>query len=260
LHVWDVAGVANIIAKFMDKTCGTQSYVIARKAFDPFGLNLYSKPIDSGAKMFVFRALLKARRYDIIHVHTLDKIVPHLKLLYKKPVVLGYNGSDIRYKWNARRKFWSKADLVTYSTLELATAETPLEALWIPCPIDTELFFPQPNRKVVGTALSFEYRANDLAKEYAEKHGLLLTIKQRDVPYLSMPTLLANYEFYIDVKKDTDGKVSEALSKTGLEALACGCKVIRWDGQIMSGLPEEHRAENVARKLYGIYQSFLKRS
>jgi hypothetical protein len=260
LHIWDVAGVANVIAKFMDKIYGTESYVISRKAMDPFGLNLYTKPIDCGAKMFVFRALTKARKYDIVHSHNLDRVVPFLKLLYKKPVIAGYYGTRIRYKWDARRKFWRKADLITYSTPDLLTEQTPKNAKRIPCPVDTELFFPQPASSAADTALHFEYAASDLAREYAEKHGLSLTTKQRNVPYLSMPSLLVQYEYYVDVKRDTNGKLTEAVSKTGLEALACGCKVIRWDGQVLEGLPEEYRAENVAKQLYEIYKVFLKKA
>jgi len=257
LHVWDLAGVANIIAKFMDRLYGTESYVMSRKVFDEFGWNIYTTPMNDGATMFVIKALLKARKYDIIHVHWLDKIVPFLKILYHKPVVIGYYGTSTRSTWKVRRKKWSRADLILYSTQDLVTDETPKEAKWFPCPIDTDLFYPRPhiNR---GTAVTFEYEANDLVNQYARNYGLALTISKRNVPYLKMADFLSQYEFYIDVKR-WRGKVTEALSKTGLEALACGCKVIRWDGQIMRELAPEHRAENAVMKLYEIYQSLLKK-
>jgi len=34
LHIWNTAGVGSIIAKYMDKTFGTESWVIMRKRFD----------------------------------------------------------------------------------------------------------------------------------------------------------------------------------------------------------------------------------
>lgn len=257
LHIWDLAGVANIIAKFMDRLYGTESHVMSRKAFDEFGSNIYTSPMNDGAVMFYIKALLKAREYDIIHVHALDKIIPFLKIFHNKLVVINYYGSSMRTKWKVRRRQWSRADLVLYSTQDLVTDETPREAMWLPCPIDTDLFYPRPHN-THGTAVTFEYEANDLANKYARNHGLTLTISKRIVPYLKMADFLSQYEFYIDVKR-WRGKVTEAISKTGLEALACGCNIIRWDGQIVSELSPEHRAENLVRKLYEIYQGILKK-
>jgi hypothetical protein len=259
LHIWDVCGIANTIAKFMDRTFGTSSRVISRKAFDPFGLNTYTKPLESGAKVFVLKAILEARKYDILHVQTLDKIIPYLNILYHKPVILSYYGSDIRDKWKPRQKLWSHADLILYSTQELLTSETPKQALWFPCPIDTELFYPRDSASP-ETAVTFEYNANDLATKYATEKGLALTIRKRSVRYQEMPDFLSKFEYYVDVKRSKDGELSKAMSKTGLEALACGCKAIRWDGQVMSELPEEHKAENTVRKLHEFYQILLRKS
>ncbi len=256
LHIWDLAGVANITAKFMDRLYGTESYVMTRRVFDQFGWNIYTKPLNDGATMFILKSLLKAREYDIIHVHALDKVVPFLKILYRKPVVIGYYGSSMRERWKARKKQWSRADLILYSTKDLLTDETPKEAMWFPCPIDTDLFYPRPDFHR-GTAVSFEYDANDLATKYAQNFGLMLTISKRNVSYLEMADFLSRYEFYIDVKR-WRGKVTEAVSKAGLEAMACGRKVIRWDGQVVSGLEPEHRAENAVGRLYEIYRNLLK--
>ena len=56
-----------------------------------------------------------------------------------------------------------------------------------------------------------------------------------------------NTRYYIDRTSP------ESLSKTALEALACGLKVIRWDGRVVSGLPEDHRPERVAEVVWRIY-------
>lgn len=257
LHIWDVAGVANTIAKFMDRLHRTESYVMSRKKFDPFGLNTYTKPLNYGATRFFVSALLKARKYEVAHVHAWDKIIHPLKMLYRKPIVISYYGSDIRNKWKARQKNWSHADTITFSTQELFNEESPKTAIWMPCPVDTDLFYPRSKRKA-GTALTFSYEADNLANEYARRNKLTLTNIKRNIPYPQMADLLSQYEYYIDVKEGK-GKVTKALSKTGLEALACNCKVIRWDGKIVEKLPEEHKAENVARKLYEIYLNLLGR-
>ena len=46
----------------------------------------------------------------------------------------------------------------------------------------------------------------------------------------------------------------ESLSKTVLEALACGLKVLRWDCSVVSGLPEYYRPERVVRVVWRIYE------
>lgn len=51
--------------------------------------------------------------------------------------------------------------------------------------------------------------------------------------------MLNRYEYCIDRTSP------ESLSKTALEALACGLKVIRWDCRVVSGLLGEHRPERV---------------
>jgi len=229
LHIWNTAGVGSIIAKYMDKLFGVKSLVVHRKRFDPYGVTVYGELWDCGAKIFVLKCLWLARKFDIIHVHALDKIVPFLKILYpRKPVVLHHHGSDIRGRWSSRRKYWSRADIILYSTLDLLNHETPKHAVYMPNPIDTEFFHPHPIKPKPKTALHFSYNADDLARKYAEKYNLNLTIMRRGIPYLKLPETLVKYEYYIDVKRSRNGVLLKgSLSKTALEALACGVKVIR---------------------------------
>ena len=44
-----------------------------------------------------------------------------------------------------------------------------------------------------------------------------------------------------------------------MEALACGCKVMNWKGEIIEGLPEEHKVENVVDRLLEIYEDALRK-
>ncbi|MEM4311500.1 MAG: hypothetical protein QXX95_03840 [Nitrososphaerales archaeon] len=261
LHIWNTAGVASIIAKYMDRIYETKSWVIMRKKFDKFGLTSYGECWDTNAKIFTLRALWKAKNYSLIHVHAFDRIVPLIKFLYpRKPLVLHYHGSDIRGKWNLRRRYWSKADFIIVSAPDMLKG-APSEALYLPNPVDTELFYirgkPEPK-----TAFHFSYYADDLAKKLAEKYGLTLTIHNREenpIPYKTLSLFLSSYEYYIDVKRDLSNlNLLKEISKTGLEALACGCKVIRWDGSIMEGLPPEHYPEVVVRKLWEIYRLLLR--
>jgi len=252
LHIWNTAGVASVIAKYMDRILGTRSLVVYRRAFDRYGVTTYGELWDCGAKVFALRCLLLARKFDLIHVHSFDKLVPYLKLLYpSKPIVLHYHGTDIRGKWLQKQKYQSKADAILYSTPDLLNHETPKLAVYLPNPVDTDLFYKFPGIfQKPKTALAFKYQLDmDKANRYAKKYGLSIEFLERNIPYRKMPEILNKYEYYIDQTQ------IPSLSKTALEALACGLKVVRWDGEIVEGLPEEHRPENVIRRLIEVYSS-----
>jgi len=256
-HVCNTAGVASIIAKYMDRLFGTESLVVCRKVFDPYGLTTYGEVWDCGANEFALKCLLLARKFDIIHVHSFDKLVPLLKFLYpKKPVILHYHGTDIRGKWALKKRYWSKAEAILYSTKDLLNDETPKDAIYMPNPVDTEIFYSCAIKPQPKTAFHFSYGADDLAREYSKKYGLKLTIhdvrKHGVIPHLRLPKVLCIFEYYVDVKR-VGQETASAMSKTGLEALACGLKVIRWDGSVIIGLPLENRPENISKKIFDLY-------
>jgi hypothetical protein len=78
-----------------------------------------------------------------------------------------------------------------------------------------------------------------------------------------MPKLLNQYGYYIEIKRDKEGRIlgrENSVSVTALEALACGCKVIKgWDKQILEKLPEQHLPENAVAKIFQIYRQRMKR-
>jgi hypothetical protein len=254
LHIWDVSNVASIVARTMDMIYGTKSTVIVRKAFTFYDFPVYGKVIDSGPTIYAIRCMLEARKYDLIHVHNFDKIVPYLKLVYGKPVVLTYHSLTISKEWDKRRKRWSKADAVTVSTPNLLREGVTL----IPNPVDTSLFKPMgPHEK--GTAIYLSYNAEEEARAIAEKFGLKLTIVERNIKHADMPYILSKYEYFIDIKRSpkVSKEIIKAVSKTGLEALATGTKVITWDGRILESLPEENKPENVAGAYYTLYHTLI---
>lgn len=255
LHIWNTAGVASIIAKYMDRLFYTESLVVHRRAFDSYGFTTYGELWNCGAKLFALRCLLLARKFDIVHVHSFDKLVPYLKLLYPtKPIVLHYHGNDIRGKWLQKRKYWSKADTILYSTSDLLDDKTPKNAVRIPNPVDIDLFHPfSENKRRHSSALAFNYHLDrNKAYAYAQRYGLLIDFLERNIPYRDMPSKLNEYEYYIDQTE------IPSLSKTALEALSCGLKVIRWDGKIVEKLPEEHKPKKVVQKIWEIYQGLLR--
>jgi glycosyltransferase involved in cell wall biosynthesis len=256
LHIWDVSGVANTIAKFMDRTCGTQSKVIVRKTFDTFGFNTQGEVISGGRVKFATKCLLAARSRDLIHVHSWDAIIPWVKRFYDKPVVFTNHSLLISKTWEARVGHLSEADAVTVVTESFSRDGTTM----IPNPVDTDLFYDQ-HQHVTGTALHREYSATEEAETLARRYGLKLTIipKAQPVKHNDLPALLNKHEYFVDVRRvpAISPDVFPVVSKMALEALACGCKVISWDGRVFYGLPEENRPENVVRMYFDLYQRLL---
>ncbi len=112
-----------------------------------------------------------------------------------------------------------------------------------------------------ATAFSFSYGADDLARRHAKEMGLSLTLHDRfasPILHSRLPEVFSKYEYYIDVKS-VDGRLIKDTSKAALEALASGCKVVRYDGTVLEGLPREHIPESVAGRLLEIYKGAVKR-
>ncbi len=261
LHVLNTAGVASVLAKYQAKILGWKTWVIARKRYDPFGLTIYGEAVGDSKYWFALRVMVLARKYSLIHVHDFDRIVPVLKKLYsKKPVVLHYHGTKIRGQWNRRRKYWSKADALIVATPDLLQG-APDHAVYLPNPVDTELFRPLPHiDKEAGTALFIydntpKFQASlKWAQQVAERLKLRLVVHHRalnPIPYPKLPEFRNRFEYFID------HSWVPALSKTALEALACGLKVIKWNGEIIENLPPEHKPEFVVRQVKKIYESLI---
>lgn len=255
LHIHNIAGVACVIAKFMDKTFNTESLVVMRKAFDRFGVTTYGQTWNCGPKIFTIKCLWLARKFDVIHVHDFDKIVPWLKRLYhNKPIILHYHGTRIRNRWKEREQFWSKADAILVSTPDLLK-DAPKHAIFIPNPVDTDLFTLK-NHRPKNTALYIvkHQEGEDLKwpLNIAENLNLRVHIHDRvtnPIPHLKLPQFLNDFEYYID------RNYVPSLSKTALEALACGLKVIDYNRELVRELPEQHEPQNVTPQLYKLYNT-----
>jgi len=255
LHIWNTAGVASIIAKYQAKLLGWKTWVITRRQYDRFGLTVYGEAISCRARIFKLISLIKSLNYEIIHVHSLDEIIPLIKkILPWRKVIIHYHGSDIRGRWRERERYWSMADLVLVATPDLLE-NAPKTVTYLPNPVDTELFKPIPELRRPGTALYIVKHHEDedvnWPRRVAEKLNLKLTIRDRlkePIPYRELPKILNQFEYYID------RNYIKSLSKTALEALACKCKVVRWDEKVIEKLPEKHKPENVVMKLRELYE------
>ena len=260
LHVWDQAGVACILAK-QHRRQGHEVRVLKRAGYDPYGISqFYGEPLlDIDGKGFLKLVAKEAVNYDLIHVHSLYKLVPELRKKYPDiKIVIHYHGSDARDTTHdpLRAEAENKADAILGSTDDLKAYVNSM--ICIPNPVDTEHFTP-------GAAESgaFTIRTtrgdSQWVLDYLKRNNIDLSVKVVDrdaspMQYSEIPALLRRYGTYVDIKF-IDGVLLQAMSKTGLEALACGLTVLNHKLNYVKGLPRDHRPEVAAKSIMDIYHS-----
>ena len=251
LHIWNTAGVPQTIAKYQ-RILGHDVKVITRRMFNLPG---FEGSVRGGTKQFYIRSILKSFRYNIIHVHALDKIVPILKKISNKPVVLTYHGSDIRRLWGQKKKFWKKADFISVTTPDLLE-EAPDNVRYLENPVDIE-HFKRLNDYIPHSALFVSPNLSDqllnFAKTETDARGLKLSVQDRSkwlIPYSIYPRFLELFEYYIDIK-ECFGKVNPAMSYSALQFLALGGKVIFLGKQYESNIISD--PIDLAKKWIDIY-------
>jgi glycosyltransferase involved in cell wall biosynthesis len=258
LHVWNTAGVASVIAKFVDRQYQTESTVITRKAADRVGLTTYGTAYEDGPARFFLRALLVARKADVVHVHSLDRIVPWVKRLYGKPVIMHYHGTDVEGRWEEKASRWNRADYLAVSTPNLLQG-APASAVFVPNPVDTDVFRSSGEGRDSRSAVSFRYGMDSEAEQAAKSLGLNLTWLDRwSVKHEEMPRVLSKYAYFIDMRKPPGHVIARSVGKAALEALACGCRVVNWSGQVIEGLPKENDPLAVSAKWNDVYSQLLR--
>lgn len=263
IHIWNTAGIGGLLARYLDRHYDYESVAIARASHDPFGLATEKTLVwDNRAIIWLIRCVLKARNFDIIHLHSGIQWLPYYRMFYPgKKIVLHLHGTKIRGKWD--EVDLSKADMVLVSTKDLLDG-SPEDTLWLPNPVDEDLISKIKGFKIKkeeGWAFHVDRYASDKAIKYSKENNLKFVIRDRmEEPqnHESFLKAISNFEYYIDVKRDFPGhekedEILKAMSLTGLEALALGCKVIDWKGEVHEGLPQENRSSDVAKLLHHFY-------
>ena len=163
-----------------------------------------------------------------------------------------------------KKRIHSKAQLLADAVIVSTPDLLPLvsNATFLPNPIDTDHFTPDkissPSLEK-PRALTMDTEATDiqLTLSYCKKHNLNLDIDvynriREPIMYGDMPAFLKKYGGYVDIRF-VNGKILENLSKTALEALACGLDVVDYKLDRRHGLPEEYNPMNVTSRLETIY-------
>lgn len=258
LHVNNIAGVASLLIQGLREK-GFDADLIMRRSH-PFGFP-HEAVLKSSAPEFLFRMLKLCRSYDIVHTHALSyRVFFNLDIFglktLKQKVVVHLHGTEIRKSHNrlSTKAALQICDLVLVGTPDLLSYYP--EAVWLPTPIDP-IFRPLQNRGRLGKALYFrkwyEPEKEEIVRMQCEEMGLELTVPQKPISHSGMHAFLNQFEVLFD------RFTIPSLSKTALEALACGCKVIGWDGPVAN--PKEilrhHGLQSVTERLTRLYEILL---
>lgn len=294
LHVWSQAGVSSLMTKYQ-RQLGHTVDLLTNYGFDGLEIDQFyqvqqviNQPSHNSSKFkqerydplpqtlknlirilnrklrsakFYWHVLRTSRDYDFIHIHS-SSLSWFLTLF--KPRIIEYHGSEIRKHPSKQKgvnissylmRLINRFTKLYYSTPDMIR-DLPDKPEWIPNPID-KTHFSREQPSIIGTALytTQYYEPVTRATQLAQKKGLHLVILDRKgknwVSYKDFPRFMERFEYYID------RQAIPSLSKTGLEALALGLKVIDWKGDVLTGLPGIHEPEFVAERTLEIYYSNL---
>ena len=134
-------------------------------------------------------------------------------------------------------------------------------AKYLPNPIDVEHFSKDnaSNNKSDKTALTIKTESGNIEKalQYLKENNIDLKIDVFDrtktpLMHKEIHDLLKKYSVYVDIRVVND-KILESFSKTALESLACGLRVLNYKLEYVDKLPEMHNPVNVINRLQNIY-------
>jgi glycosyltransferase involved in cell wall biosynthesis len=169
--------------------------------------------------------------------------------------------------WLVKRGFYNSfstesqnlANEILVATPDLLTLVP--KATYLPNPIDSDHFSKRNDNHNISNnkALTIKTATGDIQKtlEYCKINNINLNIDVYDrtkkpLLYEEIPNFLKKYDIYVDVRM-VNGKILENYSKTALESLACGLKVLNYKLEYIDKLPEIHYPTNVTSQLQHIY-------
>jgi|APSaa5957512535_1039671.scaffolds.fasta_scaffold17161_2 hypothetical protein len=266
LHLFEMAAGPSIQSYYYKKFGYGESWVISKNRTHPV-IDYYGI-IEKFPKIrnVIIEGLKRcSENVDIVFIHGSEFAVPIFKILTRKKVILQYHGSDINLESRSKNPFRiicrSMADAIIYNQkthLKKIITIKNVKKEFHPNAVDTDLFKPKNKTRHGSIALMSNNLDREKTMKELENFSDLTIIDKNDqiIPYAEMPNLLNNYEIFVDHKITDFGLYLEALSRSALEALACGCKVYH-NGRYIDHLPDENNPEVVMKKLYSLFHQVL---
>jgi hypothetical protein len=167
---------------------------------------------------------------------------------------------QIGYYRSLRTESQELADVILVSTPDLLSLLP--KAKYLPNPVDVDHFSKDettPNKVNNNNALTIKTTSGDIQKTllYCKENNINLKIDVLDrtttpILYEEIPKFLKKYNTYIDIRI-VNNKILENFSKTALESLSCGLKVLNYKLEYIDRLPPIHNPVNVTNELENIY-------
>jgi glycosyltransferase involved in cell wall biosynthesis len=210
----------------------------------------------------------------VLHYHGTDirglknQKLPHRSRISDTAIRLIYLYRRIRNAVLLKKRIHSKvqslSDLIIVSTpdlLQYVSAKRGIKKIYLPNPVDSDLFNPgiipsvNSSDSLQADAVTMDTEVTNMSwvQNYLKKNNINFDIDVYDrikhpLMYSELPRFLKRYKIYVDIRH-VDGKILPNLSKTGLEALACGLDVLDFDLKFRRGLPIEHCPLTAVSKL-----------
>ncbi|MHA1481548.1 MAG: hypothetical protein ACTSQZ_09020 [Candidatus Thorarchaeota archaeon] len=206
---------------------GHTSTILSHSSYDTFGMTesaLSSKLADE-VKSFYLLLVDEIKKLKPTHIHINSHLVGLViarSVAPWTPIVFQYHGTDIRGRIGIHKRVKYLSDKVIVSTEDLMQYGE-----WYGCPIPTQFEYKggrKPNTALMIISGSAPVDKTEDAIQYCFEHNLELTIVDgrigERIPSTEMPEYLSRFEYYLDFKG------LDPMSKTGMEAIECGCKVV----------------------------------
>lgn len=213
-------------------------------------------------RWYLRQIINNAVSYDVVHLHFYPQFAPHIRSKFpRKRIIIHHHGSPLRNATPAYRgiqkEYEKTADLVLVSTEDLLRHLDGVAGTYLPNPLDTDVFYPSetPPKHEKILRIRNPHVSDAWANSTYEGLGLGLpyTVLERNIKYHNVRNVLCRYTHYIDWTPLYDGR--HHYSMLGLQALACGLKVLGTDFKMHGGgLPPNHRPHNVVRQLNKLYE------
>ncbi len=210
----------------------------------------------------------------VLHYHGTDirglkkQKLPHRSRISDSAIRLIYLYRRIKdtilLKKRIHSKVQSLSDLIIVSTpdlLQYVSSKRGIKKIYLPNPIDSDLFNPgiipsvnsRGNLQADAVTMDTEVTNMSWVHNYLKINNINLNVDVYDrikhpLMYSELPRFLKSYKIYVDIRY-VDGRILHNLSKTGLEALACGLDVLDFDLKFRHGLPIEHCPLTAVSKL-----------
>lgn len=291
LHVWDQSGVACILSKYQNKL-GHNAKVVRRLNYDPYGIYEFYKDLVEFVNEhdYLELCLKHARGADVVHIHSRTDVLFYLrKKLEKKPkILMHFHGSDLRgikrnyshqeivsipklflknlnsKRIRQRNNLMAEkyADKILLSTPDLRDEIKYADPVILYNPVDTDHFCISKKQitNVENSYFTFSTEATSNTNwimKYCKQFGIdnlqIIDRTKYPITYKEMPNFLKSFNTYVDIRYVNDTLLKN-FSKTALESLACGLKVIDYELKTWDILPDANEPTNVVKKVMGIYE------